>query len=677
MIVNRRTFLVSTAATAVSAPAFAGAPTRALIPVDTTIRPGQDFYRFANGPWLATATIPPDKTGWDEFARLADLNATRVRSILEQAAGKRAAGVEAKFGRLYASLNDRAGREALGLSPLHAELAAIAAVRDPADVSAALGALTRDALRDPQSSRYPGPVAALVYPDIRSPTRYLAALAQGGIGLPDRDVFFADKPAAAAIRDAYRRYVRTLFALAGNADPTRAEADAYAVEERIARGHRPLIETYDLEKRYNLWTLADLRDRAPGIDWPVYLKAVGFPAERPILVADPDAIIAVAAAVRDQPVPLWQAYLKSQRLAAFAPYGPSAFVAAHFAYTGAALLGVPQPPPAWRQAADTVNRAMGPAVGAVYLERYFPPSARAAALALVHEIKTAMGKRIEALAWMTPATKARALAKLAAVRIDVGGEEKPRDYSALQIRDGKAWANVLACARYNFDDAVAALGRPLDRGVWEMLPQTVNAQSNPILNKVMFPAGIMQPPLFDPAADTAINFGAIGMFIGHELSHLFDNIGAMFDEEGRLANWWQPADKQYFNTATTALAQQYDAYRPFPDVHLKGRQTLHENVADLAGLAVAFDAYKASLNGRRAPLRGGHTGEQRFFLSFAQLWREQIREPAFRQMIATGTHSHGEWRVATVRNLDAWYAAFDVRPADALYLPPDQRVAIW
>ncbi len=681
MMIDRRLFLTGSTSLALTlaarAPAAIPAKASYLTGVDSKFRPGDDFYRYANAPWLARNSIPADKSSWDEFARLSDLNAARVRTILEQAAAHPANADERKFGQFYASLADEAQREALGIAPIAAALARIDAITAPADIAAALAALTRDTLREPQSSRFPGPVAALIFPDIRQPTRYLPTLAQGGIGVPDREAFFADKPGAVALRDAYRTYLRQLFTLAGLSEPDSRAADAYALEERIAGAHRPLLETFDLDKRYNLWSIADLTKRAPGFDWATYLKGVGFEAAPTILVSDPDAIAAVALAARDQPIAHWRAYCAAQTLAAFAPFGPKAFVAAHFAYAGQAVKGIPQAPPVWRQAADTANRAMGPAIGVTYLAQYFPPSARAVAEQLISQVKLAMGKRIAVLTWMTPETKARALKKLAAARIDVGGEARPRDYADLTIEAGAAWRNVTAAANHIFDQERARTHVPLDRGVWEMLPQTVNAQSNPILNKVMFPAGIMQPPLFDPAADPAVNFGAIGMFIGHELSHLFDNIGALFDEDGRMANWWQPADKAHFDAATTALAKQYDGYRPFPDLHLNGRQMLHENVADLAGLTVAHDAYRASLHGRDAPVTGGFTGEQRFFLSFARLWREQIREPAFRQMIAIGTHAHGEWRVATVRNIDAWYAAFAVKPGDALYLAPDQRVVIW
>lgn len=679
LLIDRRIFLTGCASLALAtrAAALASSELVSVAPVDSRIKPGDDFYRYANGPWLLQNPIPDDKGSWDEFSRLTDLNSARVHDILTDAAARPKNREERKLGRLFASLVDTDRRNMLGSDPIRQDLARIAAAKTARDISAALGALTRDTLRDPQSSRYPGPVAALVYPDYRAPTRNLATLAQGGLGLPDRENYFAETPAASALREAYRGTLAKLFELAGFDDAAQRAGEAYALEELIARAHRPFAETFDLNKRYNLWSVADIKARLPGLDWDIYLAEVGLEGATEILVADPDAIAAVAVAVREQPASRWQAYLAAQLLFAFAPFGPQRFSDAHFAFAGKAQKGINAQPPIWRQAADTANLAMGPAIGTIYLERYFPAEARATALALVEKIKDSMRQRLEALSWMSAPTKTRALAKLAAVRVEVGGETQPRDYSRLVFQTGAAWKNVTAAARHNFSMALARLDSPLDRGIWDLLPQTVNAQSNPILNKIMFPAGIMQPPLFDEAADPAQNFGAIGMFIGHELSHLFDNIGALFDEGGRMTNWWQPADKERFNLATAALVRQYDSYQPFPDLALKGRQMLHENVADLAGLAVALDAYRASLNGRPAPVVDGLTGEQRFFLSFAQLWREQIREPVFRQMIATGTHAHGEWRVATVRNLDAWYAAFDVAPGDKLYLKPEERVAIW
>lgn len=677
--IDRRFFLTGCASLGLASRAFALAPSTrpAMAAIDNQIKPGDDFYRYANGPWLDGNAIPADKGSWDEFSQLADLNSARTRDILNEAASRPRNEEERKLGQLFASLVNIDRRDAAGSEPVGQDLARIAQIKTVGDVSAALAALTRDALRDPQSSRYPGPIAALVYPDYRAPTRYLPTIAQGGLGLPDRDNYLADTPAAIALRETYQNTLARLFELAGFEDAAKRADEAYGVEVLIARAHRPFAETFDFDKRYNLWSVAEIRTRLPGLDWDVYLAEVGLGAATQILVADPEAIAAVAAAVRDLPASQWQSYLAGQLLLSFAPFGPRRFSDAHFAYAGTALKHASAPLPVWRQAVDTANLAMGPAIGTIYLERYFSPEAQATALALVDAVKAAMRQRLEALPWMSQPTKTRALAKLAAVRVEVGGESAPRDYSGLDIQPGAAWKNVTAAARHNFAMAIARLDRPLDRGIWDMLPQTVNAQSHPILNKIMFPAGIMQPPLFDGSADPAQNFGAIGMFIGHELSHLFDNIGALFDEEGRMSNWWQPADKDQFNAATSKLVRQYDAYQPFPDVNLKGRQMLHENVADLAGLSVALDAYRASLKGRPAPVIDGFIGEQRFFLSFAQLFREQIREPVFRQMIATGTHAHGEWRVATVRNMDAWYAAFDVKAGDRLYLKPEERVAIW
>jgi len=646
--------------------------------IDAKVRPGDDFYRYANGRWLDAAEIRDDRSSVDMFTTLGDANDARMRKILEEAASAPSDPPALKLGDLYASLMDERRIEALGWSPIESDLGRIEATETPAQLARLLAGLTRDYLRDPfgPSAAY-GPISVMAYPDLQNPQRLLPTLVQGGIGLPDRDYYLKDEANFEKARAAYRDYLTSLFAMIGRSAPEQRAAAVLSIEEGIARAHRPRAELFQLATRYNPWRRSDFEKRTPGLDWQAFFETVGLAGASVYVVADPQSISAVAQLARDLPMAQWRDYLTARTVAAFAPLGPKSFADADFKFRGTALRGTPAPPPRWKRVAATVDLAMGPAVGAIYLQRHFPSSARAAAQAMTANIKLAMARRISGLQWISAPTKKEALAKLAAVRIEIGGETQPRSFDRLNIDRADAWGNVSRAARFEYDRNLAKLDRPVDRGEWDMLPQVINAQANPILVKNMFPAGLIQRPLFDPEADAAVNYGAFGMFVGHELSHIFDTLGSGFDAEGKMRDWWQPADKERFVAATNALAEQYDRYRPFPDMSLNGRQTLHENVADLSGLRLALDAYHHSLGPRQAPKIAGFSGDQRFFLSFAQLWREKTRESMARQAIAVGTHSHGEWRVATIRNIDAWYDSFDVKPGDVMYLNPAERVHIW
>jgi putative endopeptidase len=652
-----------------------------LAAMDRSVAPGDDFFRYVNGTWLKTTRIPEDVARFAEFGRLADVNAERNHSILEKAASAPATADEKKVGDIYASLIDDKTREADGTRALKPELDRIAAIATPADLARAIAQVSRDWLRPLPGGANPLPPAPInisVSVDIKNPSRYLVSMGQGGLGLPDRDYFLVDDPAFAKARDAYKRHLGSMFRLAGlGADaPARAER-VYALEERLAKGHWTRAEQRDPDKTYNLMTRADLEAKAPGLDWAAFLDAAGFANVAQVVVSQPSAVAAASALSHEVPLEAWKDYLAYRSIRAFAPYGPRAFVLEHFDFESRTLAGTPQMPEPWKTAAAQTDQAIGQAVGAIYLKEYFPPSARAKVEQMTGEIKTAMGHRIEALAWMAPETKAHALKKLAAVQVQVGAQTPPKDYSELRVARGRPFENATAAARFEYARVAARLGTPVTRHEWQMLAHTVNAQANSVLVKIMFPAGIMQGLFFDAEADPAVNYGAIGVVMGHELSHVFDDQGSKFDEHGALNNWWTDADRKKFTAAAEALAAQYDRYEPLPGVHINGHLTLGENIGDLAGLSLALDAYHGSLGGRPAPVLSGFTGDQRFFMAYAQVYRTLQRESFLRQQLATDPHSPGEWRAAEVRNIDAWYAAFDVKPGSRMYLPPEQRVNVW
>jgi putative endopeptidase len=649
-----------------------------LTAMDHAVAPGDDFQRYASGTWMKTAAIPADRSAWGVYSPTGETIESRTRNIMETAAASGGADGR-RIADYYAALVDEAGLERAGLAPLKPELARVAAVQTKADLARALARLSWGQMPNPNGANPPppSPVNGGVSVDPKHPTRYVANLSQGGIGLPERDYYFKDTPSNLAVRKAYTAHAAKLFALAGFDDAEGRAGRVYALEERIARGHRTAAANREADRRYNPFARADFAARAPGLDWDAWLAAVGFEREAVVIVGQPEAIAAAAAAAGEVPLADWRDYLALRAIRNFAPVGPKAFRDEDFDYNGRILRGVPQAPPAWRSAVTYTDQALGQAVGVIYLQRHFPPAARAQVAAMAGNLKVALGERIKGLAWMGPATKSRALAKLARLKIEVGGQEVPRDFSSLTVKPGAAFENLLAAEDFNHRRAIGKLGQPADRGEWSMNPQTVNAQSNPPLGKVMFPAGYLEPPHFDARADAAVNYGAIGSVIGHEISHQFDDQGSKYDETGALNDWWSPEDLKRFKAATDALVAQYDAYEPLPGLHINGRLTLGENIGDLAGLAIARDAYLKSLNGKPGPVLDGLTADQRFFLSFAQGWRSIPRENALRQQVLTDPHSPSEWRVAEVRNIDAWYAAFDVKPDQKMYLAPDARVRVW
>ncbi|WP_306582490.1 M13 family metallopeptidase [Dokdonella sp.] len=646
--------------------------------MDRSLTPGDDFYGYANGGWLQSVQIPPDRSSWNSFSTLGERALSDTRAILEAAAGNTAAaGDEARIGAWYTAFMDEAGIEAKGLAPLRPSLAAIEAIADKHALAKALGAALRADVDLLNATDYytPNLFGLWVAPNLLRPNEYAPYLVQGGLGMPDRD-FYLEGGRMAELRTQYAAYIAQLFELAGIADGAARAQRILALETAIARVHASQLETNDVAKGANAWRITDFARRAPGLDWAAYFAAAGLGRQPEFIVWQPAAVSGIAALVAAQPLRAWQDWLAFHAIDDAASYLPKAFAEAHFAFHGTALAGTPQQRERWKRAVDEVNDALGDAVGRIYVARHFSAPTKQRAEAMVANLVTAFGGRIDKLEWMSAQTKQRARAKLAGLKVEVGYPQHWRDYGALEARRDDALGNARRASLFDYRRNLAKLGRPIDRGEWFMLPQTVNALNVPLENRLIFPAAILQAPFFDGAADDAVNYGAIGAVIGHEISHSFDNSGALFDETGKLANWWTAQDLEHFEAAGAALAAQFDNYRPLPDLAVNGKLTLGENIADVAGLATAFDAYQLAHPDPGAALEG-FTAPQRLFLGWAQAWRGKMREAALRNALLTNVHAPGQYRALTVRNLDAWYPAFDVQPGQALYLEPAQRVKVW
>jgi putative endopeptidase len=642
--------------------------------MDRSVTPGASFYRYANGTWLKNTPIPADKSNYGMFTMLADRSEERTRQIIETASGPRGSDAQ-RIGDYYKTFMNEAAIERKGLAPIKPRLDAIARLKDVRGLVAQFALATRQGVNNP--------FRLGVRQDAREPDKYAAYMAQGGLGLPDRDMYEAKNAQFAKLREAYPRYVATMLTLIGAKDADNRAAAVYALEEKIAQHHWTRVKNRDPQATYNKKTIAELQELAPGIDWKPWLKAVGVEGQATVIIAQPPAITGVAELVKSEPLAVWKDYLTVRLLTDAAPFLPKKFVDAHFEMYGKVLTGTPQLRERWKRAVDFITGGMGEAVGTLYVAKYFTPETKAAADALVKNLVIAMGQRLEGLAWMGAETKAKAKAKLATYNPKIGYPRKWRDYSALKITAGDAAGNAIRAAEFEYKRDLAKLGKPIDREEWAMTPMTVNAYYNATLNEIVFPAAILQPPFFDPNADPAVNYGGIGAVIGHEISHGFDDRGSQFDASGALKNWWTKDDADKFKTATAKLVEQYNAYCPVPSsdgkpaLCVKGELTLGENIADLAGLTVAYNAYKLSLGGKPAPVLDGMTGDQRFFLGWAQVWRRLYRDQEFANRLVTDSHSPSEFRAAVVRNLDPWYDAFKPKETDALYLPPDKRVRIW
>jgi len=648
--------------------------------MDRTVAPGDDFFSYANGDWLKTAVIPADRGAFGVGAALAELTDRRTDELIRNLAADAPPGGEArKIADYYAAYMDAAAIEAKGLAPLKPRLAKIAAISDRRSLAAALGAEMRadvDIL-NATSLHTDRPLGLWVAQDLDDPTRYSPFLVEGGLGLPDRSYYLDPSPRMAQLREAYQAHIARVLRLAGAADPDAKAARIFELEHRIAATQIGRADTEQVKKGDNHWTRLDFSARAPGMDWSAYFAAAGLASQDRFVVWQPDAVVGLAVLTGSQPIEVWKDYLTFHLIDRASPVLPKAFADEQFDFYGRVLSGTPAQSARWKRAVGATNAALGDAVGKRYAERWFPPAEKAQLQTMVGNLIAAFGRRIDSLDWMAPETKTRAKAKLAALKVGVGYPDKWRDYSGLEVLRGDALGNLERAQLFEYRRNLAKLGAPVDRREWVMTPQTVNAVNLPAMNALNFPAAYLQPPLFDPAAPAAANYGGVGATIGHEISHSFDDQGALFDASGRLADWWRPEDYAHFQAAAAQLAAQYDGYRPFPDLAVNGRQTLSENIADVAGLAVAFDAYRFQLGGAPAPVVDGFTGNQQFFIAFGQSWREKRREASLRRQILTDGHAPAQYRADTVRNIDGWYGAFDPTPGERLYLAPADRVRMW
>jgi predicted metalloendopeptidase len=641
-----------------------------LASMDRSIKPGDDFYKYVNGHWLSNNQIPPDRTLWGTFVQLAAKTEDQVHDILEALSPQAPAGsAEQKARDFYRAFLDTAAIEQAGLAPARAGLDEIAAATTHADIARLMGRaeLSLD-----------GPITGYVTVDEKNPNRYIVLVGQSGLSLPDRDYYLKQDPALEKIRSAYLAHLQRMFELGGSKDAARQAKTTLALETRIARAHLPVEQRRERELMYNPLTLEQLRALAKRYPWTEQLQAAGLQDQREFIVAELEAVKRLANEFTQIPVADWRDYLTYRHLLVNARVLPKAFDDETFAFYGRTLNGLQQPVQRWRRAVAVLDGSLGEVVGQIYVKQYFPPDSKVKMLQLVENLRAAYKKRIEGLTWMSADTKQVALQKLAKIRLKIGYPDKWRDYSQLQVVAGDAFGDVLRARKFNWNRNLQRLGRPTDRDEWAASPQTVDAYYNASYNEIVFPAGILQPPFFDPNADPAVNYGGIGGVIGHEMGHGFDDQGAKSDADGVLRTWWQPADEQKFKGLVDGLVAQYSGYEPLPGMKLNGRFTAGENIGDLGGLSVAYEAYQLSLNGRSAPVLDNFTGDQRFFLSQAQVWRMLVREEQMRNLVMTDEHSPPLFRVhGVVRNMDAWYAAFRVQPGDALYLEPERRIRIW
>jgi len=659
------------------------APTAAGLDVagmDRTVKPGDDFFAYANGGWLARTEIPADRSGWGTSPILQELTAKRLAELIQDAAAHAPAGTDArKVGDFYAAFLDEAAIESKGLAPLQPALARIAAIEDARGLARELGGSIRADVDAFNSTNFETPnlFGLWVAQDVVDPTRYAPFLMQGGLGMPNRSYYVDPAPRMAEYRAKYEAHLARMLELAQQPDAAAKAARVVALETRFAEAHATREENVDVQRAKNHWARAELDTRAPGLDWTAFFDAAGLGTQKEFVVWQPEAFTGISAAVKAVPLATWKDWLTVRAIERAARVLPKAFADESFAFHGTTLAGTPVQPERWKRAVTATNQAMGEGVGRLYVEKYFPASEKQRAAKMVAGIMAAFDRRLDRLEWMTAATKRKAKAKLAVLKVGVGYPDSWLDYAALEVVKGDAFGNAERAELFEYRRNVAKLGKPVDRAEWAMDAQVVNAVNLPAMNAMNFPAAILQPPYFDSRRPEVMDYGAIGGIMGHEICHSFDDQGAQFDAAGRLENWWTAEDAEHFQRSAARLVDQYNAYKPFPDLAVNGKLTLSENMADLAGLLAAYDAYRAAYGGQEAPTVQGLTGDQQFFVSYAQMRRSKSREATARRRILTDGHAPNEYRASTVRNLDAWYGAFGSQAGDKLHLPPADRVRIW
>jgi putative endopeptidase len=662
--------------------AFWAAPTGALAldlaGMDKSIDPGDDFFGYANGGWMKSTEIPSDRTSFGAFDVIFDMVNKRTAELITDAGKSK--DPEAKLvGDYYTAFLDEAAIEKRGLEPVKADLAAIDAIGNKQQLSSVLGSQLRADV-DPLNATnfYTDRLfGVFISADFNNPKKNVPYLLQGGLGLPDRDNYLSTDERNTTLQAKYKAHIANILKLANVADAEAKAARIYDLEHKIAEVHATREESGDVHKANNPWKMSEFATKAPGMDWANYFKAADLSGEPMVMVWHPGAVTGISALVGSVPLDAWKEYLTFRTLDRSAGLLPKAFADESFDFYRKTLYGVPQQRARQLRSIQATSGALGDVVGKMYAEKYFPPKAKSEIQTLVKNIVAAFEKRINNLAWMSPETKAKAKAKLASLYVGVGYPDHWRSYAGLKIAPDDALGNSQRVNLFNYKWSLSKLRQPVDKSEWWMTPQTVNAVNLPLQNALNFPAAILNPPFFDMNADPVENYGSIGGVIGHEISHSFDDTGSQFDAEGRLLNWWSKEDYDHFQAASNKLAAQYDTYEPLPGLHLNGKQTLGENIADVAGLSAAYDAYRASYGGKEAPTAQGLTGDQRFFVAFGQSWRGKMRPETLRVIVMTDGHSPDEYRADTVRNIDAWYTAFNVQPGKKLYLTPEQRVRVW
>jgi len=640
--------------------------------MDRSVSPGADFFGYVNGNWARTTQIPADRSNYGSFHALRELSEARVRQLVESyPLGDPATGGDAaKIAALYRGFMDESAVETLGDTPLQPYLAAIRNARSKDDVAVLMGR---------RNSGFGGSLfAPFVGDDQKDPERYTLYLSQAGLGLGDRQMYLDEK--FAPQRERYVAYLEQMLTLAGWGNPKQRAADIMAMETKIAEAHWTRADSRDRDKTYNPVALAEMGTYAPGFPWAAYFKAAGVDHAQRVVLRQNTAFPKMAKIFADTDLDTLKAWLAFHTTDDAAPLLSKRFVDAEFEFRSKFLNGQPQQRERWKRGVAFTEAAMGEAIGRDYVKLYYPPDAKAKMDALVANVKAAMGARLEQLDWMSPATKAEAMAKLQNFGLKIGHPDKWRDYSALNVVNGDLFGNAARARAFEWDFRRARIGKSVDELEWGMTPQTVNAYYNSVKNEIVFPAAILQPPFFDPDADPAVNYGGIGGVIGHEIIHGFDDQGRKSDGKGLLRDWWTKEDAAKFEAQAARLGAQYESYEfpQLPGMRINGRVAMGENIGDLGGLTIALEAYRRSLGGKPAPVIDGFTGEQRFFMGWAQVWRTLWRDDALRQQLVNGPHSPGQIRAfAPLRNIDAWYDAFGVKPGDPHYIAPEQRVRIW
>ena len=640
---------------------------------DTRVRPQDDLFRHVNGGWLARTEIPADKASVGGFTDAYDRTQEQLRAIVEAAAASPGApgSPSQKIGDFYTAFLDEARADALGISPLRGELDRINGLASTTDLATYMA---RQFLLGVDGT----PILGGVEGDAQDPTQSVLYLFQGGLGMPDRDYYLSNDPKLVTVRGKYRAYVAALLEAAGVANPTREADGVLALETTLARAHWTQVESRDAVKTYNRVPMQDLPTRFPGIDWAAWTNALGVQAAPHLIVSQPSFFVALGKAVETVPLARWKAHLVAHTVDRFAPYLGTTLVNTRFAFRGTALQGIQALQPRWKRAIANLDAALGEPLGQLYVEKHFTPAAKARMDQLVANLRTAFKAGIDQLQWMGPETRREAQAKLAAFRPKIGYPSRWRDFSAVEIRKDDLAGNMMRALEAESRFQLAKVGRPVDPEEWGMSPQTINAYYNPIRNEIVFPAAILQPPFFDMTADDAVNYGAIGAVIGHEMGHGFDDQGRRYDARGVLRDWWTAKDGEEFQRRASGLVAYYSAIEAIPGAKVNGELTLGENIGDLTGVVIAHRAYQASLGGTPAPVLDGLTGDQRFFAGWAQAWRAKYREETVRQRLLADPHAPDEVRAtAPLRHVPAFYTAFDLKPGDRLFLAPDQRVTIW